>query len=60
MVYDEFKKLKIGDECVIIQTGELGRVIEINRKTSDVYVRAKRVGMDIVKQWFNYTYLARI
>lgn len=60
MQFEEFEKLKVGGQCVIIQTGELGRVLEINRNTSGVYVVARRAGMGVVRQWFNYTYLAKL
>lgn len=56
----EFKGLKVGSEVVIIQMGEYGVVTSINRTTDKIQVTARRHGMGIVHQWFNYTELARI
>ncbi|MBQ9093282.1 MAG: hypothetical protein IJY03_04715 [Prevotella sp.] len=60
MIYDEYKKLKVGDKCVIIKTGEPGTVLNINRDTSDIQLQAKRHGMGMTKDWYHYTYLAKI
>lgn len=60
MTHTEYKKLKVGDSCVIIQTGELGRVLAINRKSDDIQLYAKRAGFGITKEWYNYTHLAKI
>lgn len=60
MVYDEYKKLTAGCLCVIIQTGEAGKVLEIDRRKQNVLLVARRAGRGVVKEWFNYTQLARI
>jgi dsDNA-specific endonuclease/ATPase MutS2 len=60
MNYEEYRKLKVGDDCVIIQTGEPGKVLSINNKTSDILLGAKRVVKGYVKEWFNYTHLGKI
>lgn len=60
MTYNEFKKLKTGDLCVVIKTGEIGRVIAVNSMTDDIQLQSKRTGLGITKEWYNYTYLAKI
>lgn len=60
MRIEEFKKLKVGDQCVIIKTGEPGIVLHINRGTDDVQVTAKRAGIGWSTEWFNYTYIEKI
>lgn len=60
MIYDEFVKLKVGDQCVIIKTGEPGIVTNINRERGDVQLKAKRYCIGMTKEWYNYTYLAKI
>lgn len=60
MAYEEFRNLKAGQPCVIIHTGEPGKAIEINRHTQEVLILARRAGAGVVKEWFNYTQLARI
>ena len=60
MKYNEFKKLKAGAMCVIIKTGELGRVMAVNSKTDDIQLQAKRAGLGMTTEWYNYTYLAKI
>lgn len=60
MTYEEFKSVKIGDGCVIIRTGEPCIVIDVNRKTSQIRLRAKRVVVGIVNEWFNYCLLGKI
>lgn len=60
MTYEEYKSLKVGGLCVIIKTGEPGRVLEINRNTQDVRLVARRTGLGIVKEWFNYTHIAKL
>lgn len=60
MTYNEFKKLKAGDQCVIIKTGEPGRVMAVNSKTDNIQLQAKRAGLGMTKEWYNYTYLAKI
>jgi enhancing lycopene biosynthesis protein 2 len=35
-------------------------VLAINRETDDVLVEAKRVARGRVKEWFNYTYIAKL
>jgi len=60
MTYDEYRSLRNGNRCVIIKTGEPGTVLAINRETDDVLVEAKRVARGRVKEWFNYTYIAKL
>lgn len=60
MIYDEYKKLKVGDKCVIIKTGEAGKVLNINRDRDSIQLQAKRYGMGMTKDWYHYTYLAKI
>lgn len=60
MIYDEYKKLRVGDTCVIIRTGEPGKVLNINRERDSIQVQPKRYGMGMTKEWYNYTYLAKI
>lgn len=63
MRYDIFKKLKMNKQgirpCVIIQTGEEGNIIEMDKYHDKVLVVAKRHGFaSIQKQWFNYIEIA--
>lgn len=60
MTYNEFKKVKVGGYCVIIQTGELGKVLAVNSKTSDVQLQSKRAGIGMTTLWYNYTQLGKI
>lgn len=60
MTYKEYKKMKVGAPCVIIQTGEEGKVTEIAYGCDRLEVHAKRHGLGIVSQWFNYTEIASI
>ena len=60
MRYDKFKELKLNKQgflpCVIISTGEEGRIFEINRYRCELYVVARRHGfIEKQRQWFNYT-----
>ena len=60
MRYDSFKKLKMNKQgirpCVIIQTGEEGNIVEIDRYHDRLRVVAKRHGFTCMQeQWFNYT-----
>ena len=52
--------MKVGAPCVIIQTGEEGKVTEIAYGCDRLEVHAKRHGLGIVSQWFNYTEIASI
>lgn len=59
MRYDKFKDLKLNNQgfmpCVIISTGEEGRIFEINRRRGELYVVARRHGYaDKQHQWFSY------
>lgn len=60
MTDKEYKRLKIGDDVVIIKTGEAGVVTAINRNSDSIQVQAKRAGLGMTKDWYNYTYLATI
>lgn len=60
MRYDTFKSLKLNKQgfrpCVIIQTGEEGKIFEIDKYHDRLHVIAKRHGYNIIQdQWFNYT-----
>lgn len=60
MRYDKFKKLKLNKQgfipCFIIQTGEEGRIFEIDKNSGRVFVIAWRHGYaEKQQQWFNYT-----
>lgn len=62
MRYDTFKKLELNKKsslpCVIIQTGEEGKITGINKSLDKVLVYAKRYGLGIQETWFNYTEVA--
>lgn len=60
MTYDEYKKVKVGSQCVIIRTGEPGTVTAVNSETSDIQLVAKRYGLGVEKEWFNYTLLGKL
>lgn len=60
MTYAEYKKVKAGGQCVIIQTGEPGTVLAVNRETNEIYLSAKRVGMGLTKLWYHYILLGKI
>lgn len=60
MTYAEYKKVKVGGQCVIIQTGEPGTVIAVNHETSEIRLAAKRVGMGMTKLWYSYTLLGKL
>lgn len=60
MTYDEFKKVKVGGHCVIIQTGEPGVVTAVNPQRSEILLVAKRAGMGNTKLWYNYTQLGKL
>lgn len=60
MRYDEFKNLKMNKHgirpCVIISTGEPGKIIETRKNQDRLLVVAKRHGfVGMQEQWFNYT-----
>lgn len=60
MRYDTFRKLKMNKQgvrpCVIIQTGEEGNIVEIDKNHDRLLVVAKRHGYAVMQeQWFNYT-----
>lgn len=60
MKYDSFKKIKMNKHgirpCVIIQTGEEGNIVEIDKSHDKLLVVAKRHGYAVMReQWFNYT-----
>lgn len=60
MRYDTFKNLKMNKQgirpCVIIQTGEKGNFVEVDKYHDRLLVVAKRHGYVVMqKQWFNYT-----
>ena len=59
MTHDEYKRLRNGDTCVIIRTGEPGKVVTINRKTDDILLYGKQVGKGVTREWFNYTLLGK-
>ena len=59
MRYDTFRKLKMNKQgirpCVIIQTGEEGNNIEMDKSHDRLLVVAKRHGyVAMQEQWFNY------
>ena len=60
MTYAEYKKVKVGGQCVIIQTREPGTVLAVNREKDEILLSAKRVGMGLTKHWYNYTLLGKI
>ena len=60
MTYAEFKKVKVGSQCVIISTGEPGTVLAVNNETYDIRLAAKRVGLGMTKEWYNYTLLGKL
>lgn len=42
--------------CVIIQTGEEGNIVEMDKSHDRLLVVAKRYGYAVMQeQWFNYT-----
>lgn len=64
MRYDIFTNLKMNKHgirpCVIIQTGEEGNIVKIDRCHDKLLVAAYRHGYEglIQEQWFNYTEIA--
>lgn len=60
MTYREFKNVRAGSLCVIARTGEPGTVLAVNSQTGDILLQAKRCGLGVRKEWFNYTKLGKI
>jgi hypothetical protein len=60
MTFEEFKKVKVGSQCVIIKTGEPGSVLSVNNGTGDVLLQAKRAGRGVTKEWFHYIQLGKL
>lgn len=59
MIYDEFKKVKVGGTCVIIRTGEPGTVTAVNHERSEIQLEVKK-GPSRGKNWFNYCQLGKL
>ena len=60
MTYKEYNEVKVGGTCVIISTGEPGKVLAVNKGKCEIYLEAKRVGLGVVKKWYNYTELGKL
>jgi len=60
MTYDEYKRVKVGSQCVISWSGEPGTVTAINAETSDIQLAAKRCGMGMTRLWYHYTQLGKL
>ena len=63
MRYDTFKNLKMNKQgirpCFIIQTGEEGNIVKVDKYHDRLLVVAMRHGyINIQEQWFNYTEIA--
>jgi hypothetical protein len=63
MRYDTFKNLKMNKQgirpCVIIQTGEEGNIVKVDKYHDRLLVVPMRHGyINIQEQWFNYTEIA--
>ena len=62
MRYDTFKNLKMNKQgirpCVIIQTGEEGDIVKVDKNHDRLLVVVMRHGYIIQEQWFNYTEIA--
>lgn len=40
--------------------GEPGKVLAVNKGKCEIYLEAKRVGLGVVKKWYNYTELGKL
>lgn len=60
MTHKEFCEVENGSKCVIISTGEPGKVLAVNREEGQIRLEAKRVGLGLVKNWYNYTELGKL
>lgn len=63
MEYNVFKKLKLNKQgflpCVVIRTGEEGKIININHKGDGLLIKYKKHGfLGFQEEWFNYTEIA--
>lgn len=63
MRYETFKNLKMNKQgirpCVIIQTGEEGYIVKVDKYHDRLLVVAMRHGyINTQEQWFNYTEIA--
>ena len=59
MRYDDFQRLRLnpkGDTpCVIIRTGEIGVILQLDKPHDKIMVKAKRHGhVGYQEEWFNY------
>lgn len=59
MDYKDYKKLKNGDKCVVVSTGTLGTVTQINRNTGVVRINTNMGAADL-ERWYNYIELGKV
>ena len=60
MTYEEFKKLKTGNMCAVIRTGEPCVVLSVDRENDNVQVESRQPCARGRRGWFNYTELGKI